>query len=296
MDGLRNNDGSTVYFATVLDNEDKTGGKRIKAAVYPADKRRKLSEIPYASPLLPKLIHIIPKIGEMVMIICEDGSNPNSQRLYVGPVLSQPQNFFYEGSLSAASLLKGGIKKPDTPPDNNGLTHGAFPKKDEIAIVGRKNSDIILSDNDVRVRCGAKLVDEQKTNKVEFNRNSPSFIKLKYYPNSISDNVKSTATIVADKINLISPAGTPYFNVTDTGESISDSEMEKIINKAHQLPYGDELVEFLSLLLRMFKSHTHKYHNMPPCPDGNSSVFDAKYDGNVEKLKTKLLSDNVRIN
>ena len=181
-------------------------------------------------------------------------------------------------------------------PPASSLLSKTFPKTEDIAIYGRKDTDIILSDDDIRIRSGARLYDESTPTLVNFNKRSPSFIKLKYYPNELLNGVKSTATIVADKINLISPQGLPFFNVTDTNEGISDEEMKKIIEKAHKLPYGDELIEFLCYFLKMFKSHTHKYHNMPPCPDSNSKIFDSLYDGTQQNLEKSLLSDNVKIN
>lgn len=295
MDGLFTKD-AALYLGRVISNDDNVGGNRIKATIYPADKRKTAREIPYAFPLIPKMVHIVPKVGEMVIIICDDMNNPNSQRYYLGPIISQPQFLFHEGSISATSLLKGGVMPELPSPASYASMHGAFPKVDEIAILGRKNSDIILSDNDLRIRCGVRLVDENNNKNIIFNKESPSYIKLKHYPVRLQEGAESTATIVADKINLISNVGEPYFNVADTNEGISDEEMREIIEKAHRLPYGDVLVNFLSLLLKMFKSHTHKYHNMPPCPDTNSSIFDAKYSSDENNLQQQLLSDNVRIN
>lgn len=295
MDDFKNAHGS-LYFGRVIDNRDNLGGGRIKVAVYPADKRKTAADIPYAFPAMPKLIHIIPKVGELVIIICEDLNEPNSQRFYIGPIISQLQYIFREGSLNATALLNGGVMPTLPSVNENASMNGAFPKGEEIAILGRKNSDIILSDDDLRIRCGARLINEHDPEKLSFNKESPAYIKLKYYPNKLKEDVESTATIVADKINLISNNGSPAFNVTDTGEGISDEEMKKLIEQAHKLPYGDILVNFLSLFLKMFKSHTHKYHNMPPCPDVNSGIFDRQYGSDEKNLDKLLLSENVRIN
>lgn len=295
MDGLINKHGG-LYFGKVIDNRDELGGGRIKVAVYPADKRKAIADIPYAFPAIPKLIHIVPKIGELVIVISEDFNRPDSQRFYIGPLISQLQYIFKEGSLNATSLLKGGVMPALPSPEERASMHGTFPNTDEIAILGRKNSDIILSDDDLRIRCGARLIDEHDPEKLSFNKESPAYIKLKYYPNKLKDEVESTATIVADKINLISNNGSPVFNVSDTDEGIPDEEMKKLIERSHKLPYGDVLVNFLSLFLKMFKSHTHKYHNMPPCPDVNSGIFDRQYGSDEKNLDKLLLSENIRIN
>ena len=65
--------------------------------------------------------------------------------------------------------------------------------------------------------------------------------------------------------------------------------MDEIIEKAHKLPYGDVLVEFLNLFRDAFLKHTHNFPTMPTCPDPNVvnlSLFDTN----------EILSKNIRIN
>lgn len=297
---------------------DPADGERIQVRVPTINKYEKDSKLLYAFPLLPKMLHIKPKIGEAVFIINADDEAPNGQKYYIGPIISQPHKMYDEIAESATALLDGGAKIEEEAPQNVEKTIGAFAKDDEIAVYGRKNSDIILSDNDIRIRCGVRLSNEIKKDEIGFNRGAPAFIKLKYYPtpldsnqnkiyDSITDEILSdeygehtttfsTATIVADKINLLSPNGDPYVNISDRNENISDEEMQNIIETAHQLPYGDKLVHFLTLLLKMFKSHTHKYDNLPPCPDTESLKFDLEFGMTEEEYKDKLLSKDVRIN
>lgn len=285
----------------VVEIYDNEGGERIKVRLRPTDRGKTDNEIAYAFPLNPKMIHIKPKIGECVIVLCDDEDNPNSQRFYIGPVISQPQYMYKdEFLLGATALLKGGLKHPDDPLDGKPTANGALMKDDEIGIYGRKNSDIILSDDDIRIRCGCRVTNTYNTKDITFNKDCPSFIKLKFYPDPIilddGNKIKSTATVVADKINLISPNGSPFIKTTDENESISDSEMKKIIEKAHCLPYGDVLADLLSSFLSMFLSHTHKYSQLPPCPDTNSEAFNRKYGWAKESIEDKLLSKNIRIN
>jgi len=315
---------ATIYIGTVVSVSDDKDGERIRARILPVDKRLKDSQVPYAFPLLPKMIHIKPKVGEAVCIICQNDDAPRTQRFYIGPIISQPQFMYKEEAISSTSLLDGGVKKPDVSPSTLPESLGAYPKEEEIAICGRKNSDIILSDNDIRIRCGSHLVNENDKTDVKFNKSAPAYIKLKYHTEPLSKYSKkeynsvieetlaknvshivnenehsktiSTANVIADKINLISTNGSPYVDIADINEGISDEDMQKFIETAHQLPYGDILVNFLSLFLRMFKSHTHKYHNMPPCPDTESAKFDLAYSTTEEDLKDKLLSKDIRIN
>lgn len=304
-----------VFIGEVISTYDEYDGERIKVRILPQDKFKSVGEITYAFPLLPKMLHVKPKEGEAVAVICTD-DDPKSQRWYIGPIISQPQ-FMYKDNyaIGATTLLKGGVKAPEQALSNIAEAKGALAESEDIAIYGRKNSDIILSDNDVRIRCGAHLVQETNENNISFNKSAPAYIKLKYYPiplnqknignsnyfiNTFNDNnhssTESTATIVADKINLISPNGNPYIDVTNADGGITDEEMKKIIEKAHKLPYGDVLVDFLISFLEMFKSHTHKYSQLPPCPDSASTIFNMKYGSTKESLEEKLLSKDIRIN
>lgn len=281
---------TTLRICQVVSVDDNTDGNRIKARVLPEDNNLSNDELPYAFPLLPKMMHIMPKVGEAVLIICVDANNGNSDRFYIGPIISQPQfmskDDFDHGALN---LLKGSISTPSEAPTTNPNTNGAFPKKDEIAICGRENSDIILSNNDLRIRCGSHLVDNNDKTNIVFNGKNSSFIKLKYHTTPLSNTNKSSATIVADEINILSNQSKDTFNLNDKDELINDEEMENILKNAHALPYGDKLVEFLKLFVTAFKTHTHPYSGLPPCTDSTYQAVD-------EYNLSDILSKNVRIN
>ena len=297
----------------VINTNDTWDGERIQVRIRPFDNHLTDDELPMAYPLLPKMIHIKPKIGEAVLVICEDNNPNGGQRYYLGPLISQPQFFEAQYYLCGATNgMKGGSMAAQTPVTNK--NKGAFAKKEDIAIYGRKNTDIILTDNDIRIRCG---VHELRDQNISFNTINPAFLKLKFYPNGLSytkhentieqdmtksivtentETIGSVATIVADKINLISNLGDPYIRVDDKDESLSDQQMLYILEKAHQLPYGDKLCEFLAEFLIMFKNHTHNYTNLEIVRDDTVKAFDRKYGTTQKQIGKILLSDNVRIN
>ena len=324
-----------VFIGEVIDINDPTGGDRIKVKIESEDKWKTKEGIDYAFPLLPKLLHVKPKVGEAVLVICTDDNNKESQRYYIGPIIAQPQDLYYEDyEFGASSLLRRGILKPKESVAQNQNATGSLAKDNETAFYSRRDSDIIMSDNDIRIRCGARLLNPSlatSTNEnIEFNKKNPSFIKLKYHDRALQNSTQtnkeshSTATIVADEINLLSnKSKDPLFGsneLYDTNEQINDKNMQKIIDEAHVLPYGDVLVDFLMAFLQMFKSHTHKYPNDTPCVDDFAKALDEKYGRGGRKqesndyitrtnntkvevvtntfrgLYDKLLSKNVRIN
>lgn len=288
-----------TYTCKVISIEDDLNGGRIKARLSPVDDHVLDIDLPYAFPLIPKMLHIKPKVGETVEIICADANNPHSERFYIGPVISQPQHMYMDPfDFSSRSLFRGSVKTPDPNIDMDANTHGALPEDDDIALVGRTDADIILKDEEVRIRCGVRRTNGINKDKVSFNRLDPAYIKLKYNENgaTYTDNntnekqeYKSTVTIAADRVNLLGHDSDTPFNLTDKNDLVSDEEMTKILETAHVLPYGDTLVEFLKLFVKVFAEHTHPIGNLTPCkPDTFRKLI--SYDFNT------LLSKVVRIN
>jgi hypothetical protein len=280
-------------FCPVVSVYDDTDGERIKVRLTPEDDRRTDEELPYAFPLLPKMLHIKPKIGELVLVIFPTGDPKQSYRQYIGPIISQPQYMSGDDSgLNSMSLYPGAYKEADVAPSTNSDSHGAFAGDDDIAIYGRNKSDIILTNDDVRIRCGSRVKDTTSSGNVVFNRTDPAYLHLKHTDSkrgNPEDEYRSTATLVADKINLIGTNSKEPFTVTNKDNLITDEEMQKIIDKAHQLPYGDILIEFLDMFRKAFATHVHPYPGMEPCPTDDllqATTYDLK----------KILSDTVRIN
>lgn len=296
-----------IYVGLVKNINDSVDGCRIQARIRPHDNQKLDADLPWAFPKNPKYFHILPHVGEIVLIELSDDDNPNGQRYYTGPILSQYQMLQHDTLAGGATaLLDGGSRAAFPSLSRFPEAIGTFPKKNEIAILGRKKSDIILSDDDLRIRCGSRVTDYNGLSNFAFNKLNPSFIKLKHYDFPIeykTDVFKnqnfsshSTASIVANDINLISTGGQPDVNYADRDEQINDEEMRKVLSELHLLPYGDELCYLLESLIKMFKSHTHKYSQLPPCPDVNSNIFDKNYGFLGEQIRDKILSQHIRIN
>lgn len=288
-----------ISIGRVINTHDDYDGDRIQVRVLPADQYKADENVPYAFPLLPKMFRVKPKLDEAVFIITAD-DDMRSQRYYIGPIISQPQYVENDDFIAGAtSLLRGAIKQPSKAPSLVPDSVGTIPKEDEVVLNGRGTSDIVLGTEDVRIRAGVKTfeINSNGEKTLKFNGNDPAFVKLDYFEDGLSTNSatsKSTAVIGADDIILASGQGDPYYSFNDKDETVSEEEIKKMIETAHQLPYGDILVDFLKMFIKMFKSHTHKYHNMPPCPDSESLKFDTKYP--TANLDDILLSKHVKTN
>lgn len=325
-----------IFTGKVISIFDDLDGDRIKVRIKGTDKAYSDSELPFAFPLLPKSLHVKPKVGEAVIVVCVE-DNPSLQRFYIGPIISQNQKMLldfhdagalkmvdgtadatYDINSSIGALrgtpMKSMVQNPYVLPSTSNIPEafGAICDDDDITIYGRKNSDIILGDSDVRIRCGARLLNNSK---IAFNKSNPSLIKLKYHETPLSvrkkkwiattgdfenitdSKVESSVNVIGQEINLISTEGSPYvktFNndkILKGNESLSDVDLVKFIETAHPMVYGDELLKYLHVIVTAFKNHTHPYTNMVPTHETTMENLD-----NAEKKADEILSKNIRIN
>lgn len=297
-------EGPILRFGRVTDVNDPYGAGRIKARTNFDNKTEENKDLEYYIPLLPKMLHVKPKVGELVLLFSMAPGKLNSFGYYIGPLISQPDKLFYEDASHAMALTETGYYGWDVNPElKKGVQETLYPANDDVTLEGRKDAGLQLKDEEVRIKAGVKVV-ENNINPRN-NLTSPAFISLKYYPKNDYelDGFKSTATIVADKINLIgTPSSTEDPNtkeipVTQNKDRfseekdtlISDSAMKELLNKAHRVPYGDTLIEFLNILKTALANHVHPFPTMTPCEDENMKAV-GDYD------LESMLSDIVRIN
>lgn len=306
----------------VINVYDEDGGGRIQAKPI-TDAYKSNDEVSWAFPLLPKFLNIKPKVGEMVLLFTLEVGESTSQRFYIGPVISQPQQMYHDPYNNQADrFFHGAYLSTDTPVENLPEAAGALPEDEDIAIEGRKNCGLQITDDDIRLRAGVKkLVKDGDERGILFNRTDSAFIKLNYNEKKPTNN-RSTAYIVADNICLLGNKSggraktfktdnnsvyTHLQTVNKNGskdiksksypasarELVTDKELDKILdeneNIAFRLPYGDILIEFLKQFRDAFINHVHPFPTMIPCnTDEIKHVKDFDLDS--------ILSDSVRIN
>lgn len=283
-----------VRFCKVVSIEDDTDADRIKVRLMPEDNSKPNDSLDYAFPLLPKAFHIKPKVGEAVLVFLAATNDGNSQRYYIGPVISQDHKMYNDPFfMGADSFLRGAFKKFDVAPRMDPEKQGILPNDDDIVIRGRKNADIQITNDDIRIKAGVKIVNETNPYNMAFNVKNPAYHKLKYHTEPLNDGSKSTSTIVADKINLLSNNSQNFYETTNREDLITDEELNKVIESAYKLPYGEKLVEFLNTFVNAFINHTHNYSMLPPNQFHTTSLLTQK-----SRLldNGEMLSDTVRIN
>ncbi len=283
-----------VRFCKVVSIDDDTDADRIKVRLTPEDNSKTDDQLDYAFPLLPKMFHIKPKKNEAVFVFLADTTDGNSQRYYIGPVISQDHRIYNDPYFNGAdSFLRGAYKKFDTAPRMNPDIKGLLPNDNDVVIRGRKNSEMQISENDITLKAGVKLLNNSNNYDMSFNEKNPGYVKTKYHLNPLIDGSRSSTSIVSDKIFLVSNTSPNYFKTTDREHLLTDDEYNKLITKAYKLPYGELLVEFLNTFVTAFIEHTHPFSMLPPSPAQTANLLSKK---GVLLDRGEMLSDTVRIN
>ncbi len=275
--------------------------------------------LPWCFPMLPKHLSVQPKIRESVLIFVFSNEKENVDRMYMGPIISQLNKLDFDSARTTA--LAGftfGPTKPNINITNKGNAIaipelvGVFPDPEDISIQGRYNTEITQKKNEIVLKAG-KFVEAPIFNPAEnpypfvFNTATQGFIQIKNEAviettkvnDTLTNNRTGTITnIVSSKINLITHGGSPKFNVTNQQNLISDDEMLRILSQAHQLPFGDVLLEYLKLLKEAFLHHVHNGHGNKSTDltiEGNKQAVKAFVD-KAKELEDSMLSKNIRIN
>ena len=299
-----------LKYGVVDSIQDEEGMGRIKVRVNGSptvggDGNGPVEDLPWAFPLLPKHLSAIPKVGEVVWIFVLGKNSQHADRLYIGPIVSQLDKL-KEDKFAASTPLRPftfGQLNPSAPVLTDNTTNniipeliGVFPKSDEISIQGRYNTDITQKENEVVIRAGKFESSTTNQYKIAFNSKTQGFIQIK---NGVKfEGETGTVTnIVSSKINLLTHRnGSPSITINQN-DLISDEELTKILKEAHQLPFGDVLLDYLRLLKEAIFSHVHN-GNGNPATDLTSTdcLAVAALKSQADDLEKRMLSKNIRIN
>jgi hypothetical protein len=276
-----NNNSRVLYIGKVISIDDKMESMRIKVRIPEFDNNVLDTNLPYCYPLHGQIFRVFPKVGESVVLMLSDIKNPYNDRLWLFPLIRTYQDKDQDNTIEGNGFigLQGYFEKKlksVTPFDANPNTGGILPSKDDVAIIGRQNSDIILGDNKLILRTNYVDPDDN----LKLNTKNPANLILNYN----KDTKETTSILRADNVLLISHDGSPNFKTI-----MDEKEIEEAISKCHALPYGDVLVTILRLMAKAITQHIHPFPSEPPIKD--QTIIDVRdYDYN------SILSKRVKIN
>jgi len=284
-----------VSYCKVLDVKDDQGRGQILVAPFGAKEDGDKNF--YAFPLLPKVFHVKPKVNEGVFIFHTDGSDEQSPAYYIGPIISQEHKLINE-SADNNPAMKAYKEGSDVNPyliDHDNVKK-ILPRDEDVVVRGRKSAEMQFTDDDVRIKAGIRKITADNQYLLTFNQKNPAFIKMKYHYTPLDNRVNSTATIVADKINLLSTHSNdkPLGNI-DPDELITDEKLNEVLKDYYRIPYGEKLVKLLSVFIDAFITHTHSYVMRKPVIAG-TRVPELLAEKAELLDSQRLLSDGIRIN
>lgn len=302
----------TIQFGVVAQIDDEEGLGRIKVRIPgPANKGGddgiSLANLPWAYPMVPKFFTSTPRIGEGVFVLIISDQKTHSDRLYLGPIISQLNNLNND-PISSTGLAPFTFATTN-PSVNTGMIpaiNGVFPKVDDIAIQGRYNTDFLLRTNEVLIRAGKFQEVTPNANNpfpFQFNTSTPGYfhvrnnVPLARPVENTPQPVGSVVNVVGSKINLLTHAdGAPRYNLANQDNQISNDEILNILDTAHQLPFGDILLQYLILLKNAFLNHVHNGNKPTDLTADGAKQFVAEFKKTAEDLENRMLSKNIRIN
>jgi len=266
----------TIYYGEVVDIVDPTDGGRIKVKIPDLDNKTGNAELPWCYPMIPKFFHIFPKVGEYVRVFIEDVKYPQRSRYWEGPVISQLQKIEKDTIYTALSTTNMGLTLPlpaiSTFPDAVGI----YPSLEDIAILGRVNTDITLKVNEVQIRAGQ----HENGSVFKLNLQNPATFNMVFEPNQTQTSFYSNSILQSDKIAIISHDGKPQFKAA----RLTAEDRAEIFDKGHPIPRGDVLVEALNIIRSALIQHIHGYSGLPADKTAIiNSLESLNFDGMLQK-------------
>lgn len=267
------------------------------------------TDLPWCFPILPKHLLIQPKVKEAVYIFTLGKDKQHVDRMYFGPINSQPQQLDFDPFyFSAFAGFSFSSSEPQVSVATIPQIKGVFPNPEDISIQGRYNTDITQKRNEIIIRAGKFVESKPDGNNpfpFTFNSTTQAYIQIKNDAIILPKTDRqveqrgSVTNIISNKINLLTHKdGSPRFNLTNQDSLISDDELASILASAHQIPFGDVLLEYLRLLKDAFFAHVHNGSGNAPTDltiSGNKQAL-AVFKAKADDLEKAMLSNNIRIN
>jgi hypothetical protein len=271
----------TIYYGEVVDIIDPTDGGRIRVKIPDLDNKTSNPDLPWCYPMLPKFVHVFPKVGEYVRIFIEDVKYPQRSRYWMGSVISQPQKINFDSIYTALSTTNMGLTNPDPAPSTYPDADGVYPLQEDVAIVGRVNTDVILRINEVHIRAGK----HENGDVLKLNVKNPATIDMIFEPKSSEGDYYSNTIIQADKIAILSHEGNPQFKAT----RLTPEDRQRIFSEGHPMARADVLVEALNIIRNAIITHIHGYSNLPA---DKTAIINSLENMNLDAIMQKNIVIN----
>jgi hypothetical protein len=281
MDMIINN----IYIGKVALVNDVTNSGIIQVFIDGVDRAGVTDEnLPLCYPLMSRVIHVMPKVDEAVLVLMASTKEGYDRRRYwIGPLLTNYEKIGHDNLGSGRNLIDDPLLKSQNnkkrerdifPIDTQGST---TPNLDDVTIVGRNNTDIRQSENKITLRAGK----HKKNIPREINDVNPVYSILEFI-----DNNNSYSLTAGDEIYLISHKGRNTFK-----KVLTNSDIQDLKTNSQSMLYGELTVEYLKILTQAFLTHIHQHPQKEPIK--KEVVVDLEKKLNEIQ---DLLAKNIKIN
>lgn len=289
-----------IHYGRVLKVSDDNNMK-LKVFIRGVDQPNATTDsLPWSEPFLPRMFNVVPKIGETVKIVLMDTKNPFIEREWIGPIISQPEKIKEDPYFFTALAGKvGGLTKLGRSINTIPEADGIYPKEDDVALLGRDNSDILLKKEEVLIRAGKHEID----NPLKLNEKNPAYINMRVLkPSDLkkpenNNKTQQELNLTEDRTDTVIVSNKIFLIGRDSNSKVikpilTKEDHLKLEDNLHPVVYGDVLKELLEILRSWVKSHVHPYHGLPPDPSGDTVRLEQWF---IKNLDQRLLSRNVYV-
>lgn len=261
-------------------------GHRLRVRIDGIDSRISDENLAICYPLLPLFLKMNPEVGEVVDVFLGDVSQPQDDRRWVGPTITQYSYLDGQPYLASSVVVNrdGFFKQhqqedPSTRPAAKDLFPDKRNNRDQVWL-GRGNTDILQSNRQIRLRAAK----HRKGKPLEKNLENPATLAL----HVTDDGTTSAVAALADKIYLMGHQGNPLVAGTRLGQ-VTDELLAEMEANTHPATLTNHLIELMGLLRQAFLLHAHGYDGM--------SLLKTEVVKRLEEFDLSLLaSKSVRIN
>jgi hypothetical protein len=193
-----------------------------------------VKNLPTCYPILPPFFHYVPQIGERVMVFMDRyhdtiKEGQQEKRYYLSVSISQPQKIDFDGYDDTADAAESdGKSLLENPIKRITKAKGTFAQKNEIGVIGRRNTDILMKNGEVLMRAGRHL----KNDTTQFNEKDPAYVQLRHGVNNAGNEIKKkviTEEIINPQDHVINAVISNKFSLEITVNQFRDNlEIENI--------------------------------------------------------------------
>lgn len=208
-----------------------------------------IKNLPTCYPVLPPFFHHIPQVGERVMVFMDRYHDTikeaqQEKRYYLSVSISQPQKLDFDGYDDTADAAESdGKALLENPITRITKAKGAFAKRNEIGVLGRRNTDILMKNGEVLMRAGRHL----KNDITQFNEKDPAYVQLRHGVNNAGNEIKKkviTEEIVTFPDHIINCLISNKFSLSITVNQFNNNfEIENIKESYSTLTFAKNALD-----------------------------------------------------